>query len=379
MSGFISKSTFWSLKEEPTYAAVVTINPATDLVELMEPSMEGDINRLERNVQSNSLVKKQSLLGKKTSSGTLPLEVSTTDATGKLNGDVLYKSGMGVKIPAVVSEVVSVNGVNTLEVASGAAYGVGQALKLTVDESTEYRVISGISANTLTVNKDFVGTTVTAVEGLLSYRLAVPKTKTTSFTVQEYIENDTTQETYTYKGCVVSALNTEFPVADIIKTTFSVQGAGFTAETSTPKTKICTDYTPHVAKNMTFTYGTIAYDVEGLSVNVENDVQAVEAVTAEGITDMRVVNKPKVGGSFTLEYEGKALFDAYLAGTTGALEIISTASNGKYFGVFAPKVSLVNAPKTVDNMIYKNNIEFECLSSDACIDGVEDALTLWFE
>lgn len=379
MSGFINKSTLWSLKEEPTYAAVVTIDPATDLVELMEPSMEGDINRLERNVQSNSLVKKQSLLGKKTSSGTLPLEVSTTDATGKLNGDILYKSGMGVKIPAVASEVVSVNGVNTLDVASGAAYGVGQALKLTVNGSTEYRVISGISANTLTVNKDFVGTTVTAVEGLLSYRLAVPKTKTTSFTVQEYIENDTTQETYTYKGCVVSALNTEFPVADIIKTTFSVQGAGFTAETSASQSKICIESTPHVAKNMTFTYGTISYDVEGLSVNVENDVQAVESLTTEGITNMYVVNKPKVGGSFTLEYEGKALFDAYLAGTTGALEISSTASNGKYFGVYAPKVSLVNAPKTVDNMIYKNNIEFECLSSDACIDGVEDALTLWFE
>lgn len=376
---FIDKAAIWAVKKETTYGVADPIVYGTDFVEFIGPQMDGTIDRIEREVLSNSLVKKQSLLGKNTSSGTLPIEVSSTDGLGALNGDVLYESAMGVRIAPVASEVPTINTASTIDVALGTDWAIGQAVKVTVDGSPEYVTITAITGNTLSVSPSFVGTTATAIEGLLSYRLSSPSDATVSFVVQEYLEGNGTQVAYTYNGCVAASMGLEFPIASIIKSSFSVQGSEFAVSNVTDEAKVCATNTPQLAKNMTFTYDGTSYDISDLSVNVENDVQDIEAITTAGITDKFITGKSTVGGSFMLEYEGKALFDVYTAGTAGELNIKSIASNSKAFGVYAPKVILNNVSKTIDSAIYKDNVEFECLSSDACIDNVEDALTIWFE
>lgn len=376
---FIDKAAIWAVKKETTYGVADPIVYGTDFVEFIGPQMDGTIDRIEREVLSNSLVKKQSLLGKNTSSGTLPIEVSSTDGLGALNGDVLYESAMGVRIAPVASEVPTINTASTIDVALGTDWAIGQAVKVTVDGSPEYVTITAITGNTLSVSPSFVGTTATAIEGLLSYRLSSPSDATVSFVVQEYLEGNGTQVAYTYNGCVAASMGLEFPIASIIKSSFSVQGSEFAVSNVTDEAKVCATNTPQLAKNMTFTYDGTSYDISDLSVNVENDVQDIEAITTAGITDKFITGKSTVGGSFMLEYEGKALFDVYTAGTAGELNIKSIASNSKAFGVYAPKVILNNVSKTIDSAIYKDNVEFECLSSDACVDNVEDALTIWFE
>lgn len=378
---YIDKSALWAVKEEVTYGVTPAITYATDIVELIEPTMDGEIERIEREVLKNSLVKPQSLLGKETSSGTLTVEVATTDGSGNLNGDILYKSAMGVKIDAVASEVTTASGTTTVDVASGPAYAIGQAIKIGDGATFEYRTITGIAGNTLTFSPDtsYGINGITSVEGLLSYVLATPQTNVTSFSVQEYLEDNASQVSYTYAGCVVASMNIEFPTANIIKSAFGVQGAGFAVANPADESKVCLDITPHLAKNMTFTYGGTSYAIDELNLSVENAVTPIEAATTEGITNMFITGKETVGGSFVLEYTGKALFDIYKAGTAGILNVETTASNGKKFGVYAPKVIINTASKSIDESIYKDNISFECLSSDNCIDGVEDALTIWFE
>ena len=378
---FIDKSAIWAVKKEASYGAGATFNLSTDLVEFIDPQMDGDIERIDREVLKNSLVKSQSLLGKETSSGTLPVEVSTTDGSGALNGDVLYESAMGVKIAAVASEVTTTSTASTVTVASGAAYTVGGALKLGDGSTFEYVVITGISGNILSFSPDvsFADDTITSCEGLLSYTLATPQTDTTSFAVQEYLEDSSSSIAYTYNGCVATSMNLEFPIANIIKSTFNITGAGFSVATVPDESRVCTDNTPHIAKSMTFTYGGTSYDIADLAINVENATQAIEAITTEGITNMLVTGKDTVGGSFNLEYEGIDLFNTYKAGTAGILNVVATASNGKKFGAYAPKVVLNSVSKSIENSIYQDNVEFECLSSENCIDGVEDALTIWFE
>jgi hypothetical protein len=378
---FIDKSSLWALKEEASYGAGATIVYATDTVELINPTMDTDIDLLERETLKNSLVMDKPVLGKEMSSGSLPLEV-TALSSGALNGAVLYKSALGVEIAAVASEVASGVTAGVVGVASGAAYEVGQAIKL-VDVSastTEYAVIRSITANDLTVAPvpTAAGIDVT-VTGLHSYRIAAPATPTTSFVVEEYLEDASTAIAYTYTGCVATGMAMEFPLAGIIKATFSIAGAGFSVATGVAnQSKQCFGLNPHVAKNMTFTYGGTSYDASDLSLNVTSDVTDIEAVTTDGITNKVVVGKSEVGGSFALEYEGVALFNSYQAGSTGEL-FGTVTTGGATAGVYAPRVTLSNVGKNVDAGVYRDAVDYRCLSSALCENGVEDALTIFFE
>jgi len=383
---FLDKSALWAVKEEVSYGVTPAIDYNTDLVELIQPSMDGEIEQIEREVIKNSLVKAQTLLGKETSSGSLPVEVSTTSDVGGalLNGDILFKSGMGVKVDPVANLILAAPSTGsqtiiTMDAGTGVNYAVGQGLKLLVDAAAEYVTITGIVGDAISVSPDIVGTSVTDVQGLLSYTLATPATPTTSFSVQEYIEDSVTQIAYTYAGCVVTSMGLEFPIANIIKGTFAVAGAGFTSATTSDEVKQCRDFDPHLAKNMTFVYDAVSYDIADLSITVENEVYDVEAVTTAGISNKLVTGKSTVGGSITLDYTGLTLFNKYKAGTAGELFMTSTAGNGKKFGVYAPKVTLSSVSKSVDGAVYKDNAELQILSSDACVDGLEDALTIWFE
>lgn len=380
---FLDKATLWGIKKEATYGSTETISYPANLVELIDPSMSGTIDEIERAVIKNSLVKAESLLGKETSSGTLAVEVTSTNLTGELNGDVLYESAMGVRIPAVVNVVLTLPSSGTSSVTvntgDGADYQVGQGLKLTCTTGTEYVTITGITGDILSVAPSITKGTVTAVTGLLSYRIATPSTPVTSFNVEEYLASDTDYIVYKYKGVVANSMSIEFPLANIIKASFSVGGAAFSGSTTTSKTGECFDLKPHIAKNIVFLYGGDVYDVNELTVNVESEVYDSETLTSAGINNKLVTGKSNLGGTFKIDYDGLALFNKYKAKTSGALIFTTTSNDGKKFGGYAPKVSLKNVTKSVDSSIYKDTAELQILSSDACIPGIEDAFSIWFE
>lgn len=379
---FLNKATQWGIKKETTYGQAVTLAYPSDVVELIDPSMDGSIDEIERGIVKNSLVKAESLLGKETSSGTLAVEVTST-VTGKLNGDVLYESAMGVRIApvALLTLTLPSAGTSTITVNTGKGvdYQVGQGLKVTTVGGTEYVTITGILGNVLSIAPALTTGNVTAVTGLLSYRLATPSTPTVSFNVEEYLASDASYIKYKYLGVVANSMSLEFPLADILKASFSVGGAGFSASTTTASDSICFDYKPHIAKNIQFLYGGSIYDINELTVNVENEIYDSETLTSQGINKKFVTGKNTVGGKFVVDYDGLALFNKYKARTFGELVFSTSTSEGKKFGGYAPKVALKNVSKSVDSSIYKDNADIQMLSSGTCVNGIEDAFSIWFE
>lgn len=380
---YLNKATLWGIKKETSYGNAETLAYPADVAELIDPSMDGSIDEIERTVVKNSLVKAESLLGKETSSGTLALEVTSTDGAGKLNGDVLYESAMGVRIAPVAKLVLTVAsaGTSTITVntGKGSDYKVGQGLKIKAGTTTGYVTITGILGDVLSVSPNIVGGSVTEVTGLLSYRLSVPSTPTVSFNVEEYLASDASYIKYKYLGVVANSMSLEFPLADILKASFSVGGAGFSASTTTANNAVCFDLKPHIAKNIQFLYGGSTYDINELTINVENEIYDSETLTRGGINKKFITGKNTVGGSFVVDYDGLDLFNKYKSRTYGSLIFSTSTNDGKKFGGYAPRVALKNVSKSVDSSIYKDNAELQMLSSGTCVNGIEDAFSIWFE
>lgn len=378
---YLDKSTLWGIKKEASYGQAVTINYTTDRVELINPSMTGSMEQINREVTRNSLVEAETLPGKETSTGTLPIEVTST-AAGKLNGDVLYESAMGVRIAPVATVTFGVPVTSlgsTIVVPNGSAFAIGQGVKVTVDGLPQYVTITGIASNTLSVSPELTGTSATDITGLLSYRLATPSTPVTSFNVEEYLESDASYLTYKYLGCIVNSFSLEFPLANIVKASFGVEGAGFSASTTTKKSGTCTQLNPHIAKNIVFIYDDTSYDINELTVKVDNTVYNSETLTSSGINKKLITGKTNLGGTFKVDFDGLSLFNKYKDRTSGELVFNTKTADDKRFGGYAPKVSLKNVSKSTDNSVYKDDVELQFLSSGNCVDGVEDAFSIWFE
>ena len=259
-----------------------------------------------------------------------------------------------------------------------AIFSVGQAVKLSGGATTEYAVIRSIVDDTTITYSPTSAADHTLMEGLTSYLIAKPDVATISLAIEEYFEDATNQITYTYAGVVVSDMTITYPIANIVKTDFTVAGAGFDVATAVgDRASVCQTFTPYIAKNMTFTYDGVSYAIEDLTVNVASDVYDTEALTTDGITNKTVTGKSAVGGSFGLEYGGTALFTAFQAGTSG--ELFGTVSNASTVsGVFMPNVIISQSSKSIDSGIYKDSTDFVALSSPLCSDTIEDAITIFF-
>ena len=387
---YIDKSSAWSVTKEDTYGDKKAPTLPEDGVELINPSLEASTDMIKREVLKNSLVAAQPLLGKETCSGSLEAElVSTTGVAGakKLNGDLLYESGFGHRIGDVEATSGSVDsaGVITFTVASDCDnYEVGQAIICTGGATTQFAVVRSISAGaTMTVSPK-PSTDQTDFGGLVSFTIARPEAAQISLAIQEYLEGASRVE-YTFGGCVVSDVSVTFPVANIVKANFSVAGAGFSVVEDgvnggvvAAREQSCSMLNPYVAKNMTFTYDGTAYKIENLDVKVTSDIYDTEALTTDGLTNKTTTGKSEVGGSFGLEYLGSTLFSAFQAGTSG--ELFGSVSNADTSAViYAPKVVLTSSAKSKDSGIYKETVNYSCLSSDLCSATSEDAITLAFQ
>lgn len=386
---YIDKSTQWTITKETAYGDQTAPTLPADFVELINPSMDASTEMIDREVLKNSMVKAQPLLGKETCSGSAEVEITTTTGVAGakvINGDLLFESAMGHRIGDVAGSAATVAaaGVVTFTVAADVNnYEVGQAVALTGGAVAQFAVVRSITAGVSMVVSPAPTLDHTAVKGLLSYTIARPTAPQISLSIQEYLEGASRVE-YTYGGIVASDVTINFPVANIVKANFSIAGAGFTVKedgvdgaTVAARTPICTDLSPYVAKNMTFTYKGTSYDIEDLEVKCSSDIYDTEALTTDGLTNKTATGKSEVGGSFGLEYTGTSLFKTFQAGTSG--ELFGTVSNASSTAVvYAPKVVLTESGKSTDSGIYKESISYMCLSSDTCSAASEDAITIAF-
>jgi len=384
---FLSKGRSIAVVEEVSYGAAAPTFTDTDYVDYTAGEMDTNVDMIERSVIRQSLLKLESILGEETSSGNLTVELSGEDATSGINGDLLFKNGIGQKLVATTAtDIASAVDESNFDVTSAAGLELGQVLKIDVTggiSGGEYTTIASISGTTLSV-VPALSTTPTAtdvVEGLSTYILPKPDSTVPSLAVREHLAPTSGNTVdYDYLGMVVSDVSLDFPVGGIATAAFTLAGAGFNATTpGSTVTTPCATLTPVVGKNASVTVLGTNYTAQDLSIKVTTEVTDIKSITTDGITNKVGVAKT-VTGSFKTEYVGPSNFDAFKAGTKGSLSMLlkdGGATAPVIVGVLAPEVKFTSVTRSDDGGLTYDVVEFEVLSPGC--DTNERGLSVFFK
>lgn len=388
---FLVKGRSIAVVEESTFGAGGTVTDS-DYIDYTSADISANIEQIQRDVIRNSMLNVESLLGQETSSGTIEIEVAPTDAAGtSLNGDLLFKNGIGKKVAYVSTTVdnsASDATTTSFKVQSVTGLEVGQALEVQLASGAEIVQITNISGSTLTVFPALSAAPADGdvVNGALTYLLPRPEDEVKSLMIREHIVN--TQATklidYDYKGSVVTSVALTYPVGKICKASFSTSGAGFTINANASAINVpCDIESPVIGKNAKFTYidknGVAStYDAQDVSIKIDTQTTNIEAITTNGLANILGTGK-SVTGSFKVEYTGTENFETFKAGDKGAL-LLALSRGGVNdpiaTGVIAPQIKFTKVSKSENGGILYDTIEFEVLSPSC--DGNERALSVYF-
>jgi hypothetical protein len=378
---FISKGKSVAVIEESSYGASNPTFTNDDYLDFTSAEVTTDIAKIERNVTRNSMLKLESVLGQETSSGSIGVEISAAVA-GVLNGDKLYKNGIGKELVESTATTATGGTVSIIEVTSTAGINIGQVLRVnlsTGDEFVQVKAISGLNVE-VTPDLSVAPTAGDAVQGVLTYVLPKPVETVASLAVRENLKPTTgTPVDYDYLGVMVTEVSLEYPVANIATASFSIGGATFVVNSngSTPVVP-CELLTPVIGKNAGVKIGNTNYVAQDLKVSIGTEVTDINAITADGISNKIAVAKT-VTGSFKVEYTGVDNFTKFKEGTKGALTLL-LKDGGKtspvIHGVLAPQIKFTKVTRSEDGMVIYDNIEFEVLSPSC--DSTERALSVFF-
>lgn len=373
---FLSRGKSVAVVEEASYGAASPVFTDSDYVDYTSAEMSTDIELVEREVIRQSLLKLESILGQETSSGNITVEVNSEDVSSGVNGDLLYKNGIGQKIEAVTATDIAVGGgTSTTEfnVTSATGMETGQVLKVDVTGGTaggEYTTIADISGTTITVVPALSTTPTDAdvVTALSTYILPKPNDTVPSLAVREHLAPTSGNTVdYDYLGVVVSEVSLDYPVGGISTAAFTLAGAGFDATSpGSAVTTPCTTLTPVVGKNAVVTVMGTAYTAQDLSFTISTEITDINSITTDGITNKIGVAKT-VTGTFKTEYTGQTNFDAFKAGTKGTLTLLlrdGGASSPVIHGIIAPSIKFTSVARSEDGGLVYDTVEFEILSPD---------------
>lgn len=380
---FLSKGRSFAVVTEASYAAAAPVFTNADYVDYTTGDMSTDIEKIERAVIRNSLLKLESVFGQETSSGSIGVEISAATA-GALNGDKLYTNGVGKRYAqATATTVASATSSTVFTLTTITGVNVGQVLKVTLGTGNEYVQVAAIAGSEVTVVPALSATPVALdpVEALLTYVLPKPNESVASLAIRENMKPQSgTPIDYDYLGVMVTDASFDYPVGGIATATFSLAGAGFTVDsTGTTPTLPCDIATPVIGKNAVVKVGATSYAAQDVSFSVANEITDINAITTDGITNKVTVGKT-VTGSFRVEYTGATEFETYKAGTKASLSLL-LRDGGKtspiIHGAIAPQIKFTNVTKTEDGMLMYTNVEFEVLSPDC--GTTERALSVFFD
>jgi hypothetical protein len=369
---YLTRGRSFAVIEEAAYATPNPTFASADYVDYTSGEMSTDVEKIEREVLRQSLLKLESILGQETSSGNITVELSSKDASTGINGDLLFKNGIGQKLVAVTAtDIASATDATSFAVSDATGLELGQVLKIDVTGGItggEYVSIASISGTDITVAPALSATpsAADAVEGLDTYILPKPDTDVPSLAVREHLAPTSGNTVdYDYLGVVVSEVSLDFPVGGIATAAFTLAGAGYDATTPGSTVSLpCSTLTPIVGKNASVVVLGNTYTAQDLSVKITTEITDVKSITTDGITNKIGVAKT-VTGSFKTEYTGTTNFEAFKNGTKGALSMLlkdGGASSPVIVGVIAPSIKFTNVGRVEDGGILYDQIEFEILS-----------------
>lgn len=344
--------------------------------------MSVDIEQISREVLRNSLVKLASIAGQETSSGSISVELSGDHAVSGVNGDLLFKNGVGVKIPSTVATTVaSAVDANNITLTDATGIQAGSIIKVSLAVDEFVQVVS-VTGNALVITPALSSTPAgtEAVAGVTTFILPRPDEEVLSLLIREHLKPTAGNNIdYDYRGCMIDSVALDFPVGGIATAAFTISGAG--SATTTPAAAItldCDTLTPVVGKNAVVTVLGVSYTAQDLSINIETTNTDILSITTDGITN-KIGTEKVVSGSFRTEYVGTSNFDALIGSTRGEFHLQlrdGNATSPIIVGVYIPQMKFVTVTRTDDAGILYDEVSFEAESPD-CVDA-ERTISLYF-
>jgi len=373
--------------EEATYAAGGVITDG-DYFDFTAGDMSVDIEQIEREVLRNSLVKLAGIAGQETSSGSVTVELSEDNLVSGINGDNLFRNGIGVYFAGTaagetITAAADANNFTVSDV-TGLRQGAMLKVKRAANAVDEFVAIVSITGLDIVCTPALGATPVVAdtIEQVVSYVLPRPNDPVLSLMVREHLTPTVIAQDaidYDYLGVMVDSVNLNFPVGAIATADFSLSGAGSSTDTpAADPTLSCETLTPVVGKNATVTVLDVPYNAQDLNVQISTTNTDILSITTDGITN-KVGTEKTVGGTFRTEYVGTNNFDALVESTRGIMHIQMRDGNSTspvIVGVFMPQVKFTNVVRTDDAGILYDEVTYEAESPDC--EGNERALTLYF-
>jgi len=386
---FLSRGKSIAVVEEVSYGAESPVFTSDDYVDYTAGEMSTEVEKLEREVMRQSLLKLESIPGQETSTGNVTVELSGEDTVTGINGELLFANGIGQTIDKVAATNVATGGgtsTTAITVTDATGLELGQALKVDVTGGVtggEYTTVESITGNDLTVTPELSGAPADGdvVTGLSTFILPKPDSYVPSLAVREHLAPTSGNTVdYDYLGVVASEVSLDFPVGGIATAAFTLAGAGFNA--TTPGSNVvtpCDTLTPVVGKNAKVIVLGVPYTAQDLSIKVTTEITDIKSITTDGVTNKVGVAK-SVTGTFKTEYTGPTNFDAFKAGTKGALSMLlkdGGATAPVIVGVIAPQVKFTKVTRSDDGGLIYDVVEFEILSPGC--DTSERGLSLFFK
>ena len=380
---FLTKGRSLAAAEEATYADDTTVITNDDYIDYTSGDMSVDIEQIEREVIRNSLVKLASIAGQETSSGSIGLELSGDHAVSGINGQLLFKNGVGVEIATATATTIAsaVDGSN-FAVADATGVSVGGMIKVGLTGGDEIVQVTSVTGVDVVVTPALSTTPVLAdvVEILQTYILPRPDEEVLSLLIREHLKPTTgTNIDYDYRGCMIDSVALDFPVGGIATSTFSIAGAGSATTTSAGAIVLdCDTLTPVVGKNATVTVLGVDYTAQDLTVDISTTNTDILSITTDGITN-KLNTEKSVTGTFRTEYVGTSNFDALIGSTRGQFHLQlrdGNAATPVIVGVFMPVIKFTEVTRTDDAGILYDEVTFEAESPD-CVDA-ERTISVYF-
>lgn len=313
----------------------------TDVVAFNDDSgLTPATSTLERSTFNGSFLKCQSLAGEDSTSGNLNLDLAIAPKTGieagHLVGHLIFKSGLG-KYIAQAADV-----------------------------------------DTVAFNVAIEADPVANPTGYDLYTLSDPTDITTTLVAREFL-GGSGDAVLDHKGVVVSSLNFDFSVGNIVKVSNSVAGIGYA--TATGQTALasagCGNAIPFVTKNAVLKLDGVTLDASNVKMTVTNTVVDRKFITGAGVSQKLITAKAiEIDYTVDLDATQMSFYNKMKNNTTGELFLGLTNSAGDKAYVYLPKVNFTNVTKANDGGIITLSVKsqgFENAAGDALLIATKKA------
>lgn len=365
---------------EGTYVAPT----ANDVIQLADiPTVSPELERIARNLISNSIGRMKSLNGAEGGSIEMTVELrGAGDTAGVPDApeiDLLLKSALGSRTTSADTETTDVGSTDTLIELTGGGASFSRGDPVLIDG--EMRFVSSVSSDQLTLNraldKGAPSSGVTVVRGY-GYKPVI--SGHTPLSITAYFHDGTNSWTQRMKGCRCSQVAfADFTAGQIPKITFTFQCLSHEVVIGSPlASPVYEDQDPPIAKAGLVYKDTTEFHVNNIGLSIAQQVTPEKSInSASGINRLFITSR-EISGSFDpyIDPASKQIYDDWKNNTDmeiqAGLSIPDSSGDfqvGTSVGFWLPQVNYTGLAYADQDGSMKHELPYEAHDT---ADGSDD-------